>query len=77
MTGFYHCFIPGYYEFAKPMAKLTRHNCKFHWSEQCDRSFQTLKQSLTSAPVLASPDLSKPYILYTDASDSCIGSVLT
>ena len=33
------------------------------------------KQSLTSALVLAFPDLSKPYMLYTDASDSCIGSV--
>ena len=58
------------------MAKLTRCNCKFHWSEQCERGFQALKQSLTSAPVLAFPDLSKPYVLYTDASDSCIGSVL-
>ena len=58
------------------MAKLTRCNCKFYWSEQCERGFQALKQSLTSAPVLAFPDLLKPYILYTDASDSCIGSVL-
>ena len=28
-------------------------------------------------PLLAYPDLNKPYVLYTDASDTCIGACLT
>ena len=34
------------------------------------------KESLTTVPVLAYPDTSKPYILYTDASVDCIGARL-
>ena len=34
--------------------------------------FDCIKENLTAVPVLAYPDTSKPYILYTDASDDCI-----
>ena len=39
-------------------------------------SFEFLEDSLTTVPVLAYPDNSKPYILYTDASNDCIGACL-
>ena len=47
------------------------------WTGQCQSSFDYLKQSLTSVPLLAYPDPNKPYTLYTDASNSCIGACLT
>ena len=40
------------------------------------RSFDTLKEKLTSKPVLLLPDNEKPYVLRTDASDKSIGAVL-
>ena len=70
LTGFYRRFVPGYSEIAKPLAKLTRKNCQFQWNTECERAFQKLKACLTSAPILAYPDLTKPYILHTDASDT-------
>ncbi|VDI83415.1 Hypothetical predicted protein [Mytilus galloprovincialis] len=36
-----------------------------------------LKYSLTVTPLLAYPDLKKPYVLYTDASNDTIGACLT
>ena len=39
--------------------------------------FNIMKKLLTEAPVLAFPNFSKPFILYTDASAVAIGIVLS
>ena len=44
---------------------------------QCDTAFSQLKTALTPAPVLVFPDFTKPFILDTDASDSCLGGILS
>ena len=49
----------------------------FSWTAQCQEAFDHLKNKLISAPVLALPDWSKPFILDTDASDTGIGAVLS
>jgi hypothetical protein len=43
------------------MTKLLEKDAKFKWSLQCDDAFLTLKQLLTTAPVLAQPDIDKPF----------------
>ena len=44
--------------------------------KECQIAFDFLEESLTTVPLLAYPDTSKPYILYTDASDDCTGACL-
>ena len=46
------------------------------WESQHPESFQLIKDSLTVVPLLVYPDPNKPYVLYTDGSDKCIGSCL-
>jgi hypothetical protein len=58
------------------MTELLRKGIKFVWDEKCENAFQTLKQHLTLAPVLAQPDNSKPYEVYCDASGTGLGCVL-
>jgi hypothetical protein len=61
---------------AKPMMKLLEKDAKFKWSPQCEETFLTLKKLLTTAPVLAQPDIDKPFDMYCDASGTVIGGVL-
>jgi hypothetical protein len=58
------------------MTQLLEKEAKFKWSPQCEDAFLILKKLLTTAPVLAQPDIEKPFDVYCDASDTGIGGVL-
>jgi hypothetical protein len=58
------------------MTKHLEREAKFKWSPQCEEAFLTLKKLLTTAPVLAQPDIEKSFEVYCDASSTCIGGVL-
>jgi hypothetical protein len=58
------------------MTELLKKDVKFVWSEACEKAFHTLRQHLTSAPVLAQPDNSKPFEVFCDASGTGLGCVL-
>ena len=77
LANYYRKFIKGFAHIVKPMTELTRKDRKFKWSTECQKSFETIKKSLTSAPILAYPDFEKPFILYTDASSTAVGMVLS
>jgi hypothetical protein len=76
MAGYYQRFIKGFSKIAGPMTKLLRKNTLFVWSDECEASFQTLKEKLTTAPVLALPETGKDYTVYCDASKNGLGCVL-
>ncbi len=42
----------------------------------CNQAFETLKQQLTTAPVLVKADINQPFVLETDASQTHVGAVL-
>ena len=77
LTGYYRKFIPRFSDMARPLTKLLAHDCEFVWTNQCDISFQMLKDTLCSALILKYPDTSKPYMLYTNASKYGWAGVLT
>jgi hypothetical protein len=58
------------------MTQLLEKEAKFKWSPQCEEVFLTLKKLLTTAPVLAQPNIEKLFDVYYDASDMGIGGVL-
>ena len=76
MCSYYRRFIPNFSEIAEPIISLTRKYARFSWSNECQKSFDYLKQSITVVLLLAYPDTNKPYTLYKDASNSCIGACL-
>ncbi|WVZ63316.1 LOW QUALITY PROTEIN: hypothetical protein U9M48_012957 [Paspalum notatum var. saurae] len=76
LAGYYRRFIKDFSKTAKPMTSLTKKNAKYVRSSNCEEAFQTLKKLITSAPVLAQPDVTKPFDVYCDASGSGLGCVL-
>ena len=58
------------------MTELLKNEVKFEWSPACEEAFQTLKDHLTTAPVLAQPNISKSFDVYCDASRIGLGCVL-
>jgi hypothetical protein len=76
LAGYYRQFIPDFCRIAKPMTELLKKGVKFVWSEACEKAFHTLRQCLTSAPVLVQLDNSKPFEVFCDASGTGLGCVL-
>jgi hypothetical protein len=76
VAGYYRWFIPNFSKIAKPMTQLLEKDAKFKWGLQCEEVFLTLKKLITTAPVLAQPDIKKSFDVYCDASDTGIGGVL-
>jgi hypothetical protein len=76
LAGYYRRFIPDFSRIAKPMTELLKKSVKFSWDQKCEDAFHTLRDHLTTAPVLAQPDVSKPFDIYCDASGTGLGCVL-
>ena len=75
--SYYRRFFPKFAEVAKPLHCLSEKGKNFIWSDECESAYQTLKNRMGEAPVLAHPDFKQPFILDTDASDLAIGAVLS
>ena len=78
-AGYYRKFVKDFVTITSPLTALSRKGAEFNWTEDCEAAFATLKQRLTSAPILAypSPSPGDRYILDTDASDTGLGAVLS
>jgi hypothetical protein len=75
-TGYYRKFIKGYAQITTPMENILKKDCQFHWTEECQHSFDTLKQKMVTAPILVFPDWRKEFHVHVDASSITLGFVL-
>nr|KYP45847.1 Retrovirus-related Pol polyprotein from transposon 17.6 [Cajanus cajan] len=76
LAGYYRRFIEGFPKIVMPLTQLTRKDHPFVWKEECEKSFQELKEKLTSSPVLILPNPDKSFEVYCDASHQGLGCVL-
>lgn len=76
LANYYRRYVKDYAKIAVPLNSLLQKDNDFKWTSDCDKSFESLRTSLTTAPILAFPDMSKPFHLTTDASGHAIGYIL-
>ena len=77
LASYYRKFVPKFAKVAEPLHRLTRKEAEFVWSQDCQYAFDSLKQKLTEAPVLAYPSFDRDFVLETDASIKGIGAILS
>ncbi|GJY57526.1 actin-binding, cofilin/tropomyosin type protein [Tanacetum coccineum] len=76
LVGYYRRFIEGFSKIAKPMTKLTQKKVAFKWGDKQEAAFQTLKNKLCSAPILALPQGAEIFIVYYNVSHKGLGAML-
>ena len=80
LANYFRRFIQGYSKIVAPLTNLTKEGTDWRkpgiWTKECEAAFHTVKRHLTEAPVLATPDFSKPFEVVCDASIIALGAVL-
>ncbi|GJZ71911.1 putative reverse transcriptase domain-containing protein [Tanacetum coccineum] len=68
IAGYYRRLMEKFFKIAKSLTILTQKSKTFDWGKEHELAFQTLKDKLYNAPVLALPDRLKDFVVYCDAS---------
>ncbi|XP_018403549.1 PREDICTED: uncharacterized protein K02A2.6-like [Cyphomyrmex costatus] len=76
LVNFYSKSINNLPHLRQPLKKLTRDGVVWNWNNQCKESFNRLKESVSSAPVLVHYQQNVPIGISCDASSVGIGVVL-
>ncbi|GKB60034.1 reverse transcriptase domain-containing protein [Tanacetum coccineum] len=75
-AGFYQRFIKDFLKIAQPITKLLEKDTPFEFDDECQKAFESLKEKLTCAPMIVSPNWNLLFELICDASDFAVGAVL-
>ena len=74
--SYFRGFVNNFSQLAEPLNRLLKKDQPFIWTDEQEQSVAALKEKLIKAPVLAYPDFSKAFHMFTDASGVGVGAVL-
>ena len=70
MVNYHRNHIKGFAQIAHPLYNLLKKETTFEWDISCQRSFDQLRNALTTAPILGIPDYTDKYESYEVVCDS-------
>jgi hypothetical protein len=68
LGGYYRRFIEGSAKITIQIFESQKKNKKFVWTEKCTESFRSLKELLTTVPILKIPSMDEGFLVCPDAS---------
>ena len=77
LFSYYRRFIKNFSQIADPLYELLKKDVPYQWTERQQQAFDTLKERLSSAPIVRYQNMERPFLLYTDASGTGLGAVLS
>ena len=75
LANYYRRFIKGYADLLRPVSDILRKK-EFMWGQEQQEAFESVRQALTSAPVLEHASADKTFVVSTDASKFAVGATL-
>ena len=75
-ANYLHPYIPRFAELMEPLTRLTGKYIRFIWDNEQEEAFGEIKDALINACYLKMPDWTKPFVMFTDASEIAVGAVL-
>ena len=76
MANFYRSFIPSCARLQAPLTKLLGKSAVWQWGPEQQEAFCRLSSAIAETAQLRLPDLTRPFVVQTDASDLGLGAVL-
>jgi hypothetical protein len=69
-------FVPNFVVMVKPIHNLLKQDRSFSWIDDVKNDFVGIKKAIRSTPGLAKPDFEKEFMIYTNATEEAIYSIL-
>lgn len=68
--------IPGYWELAWPLHRLTMKQVRWEWGPEQEQALSILKDAVLTAPTLRFPDKSQPFVIRLMTGKEAVGATL-
>lgn len=76
-TNYFRRYVKNYSKITHCLTRLLQKDAKWVWNDEHTQAFETLRDRLINAPIMAFPDFTRPFHITTDASTVAIGYYLS
>ena len=76
MVNYYRDLWPRRSHILAPLSALSSQTAEWNWTEVHQNAFEEAKRMISREALLAYPDFTQPFHIYTDASDTQLGGVI-